>query len=141
MPFAANPIASGRHEFRLKLLRDSEDQDSAGAGFGFVTPGAMNSELLDTDGGDGLWWLRRFETTVYTGVHGAIHHMNMPEGAEVRMVLDMHAKEATFFVDGKELPSKATGINEPVLPCVICYGVYHERWPMCFELRGSALSS
>ena len=130
VPFAEQPIATGRHEFRLKLVDDTQDQDSAGSGFGFVTLDALRSGEIDSEGGDGFWWLRRFETRVYSGLEHEALRLPMPVGAEVRMMLDMDAKEATFFIDGRELQCKATGINEPVLPCVMGY----DKDPISIEL-------
>jgi len=129
VPFAKTPIATGRHEFRLKLLVDAEDQTDAGSGFGFMSPVLLQDDEFDGDGMTGLWWLRRYETRVYTGGQGGEDYeidesngRSMRLGAEVRMVLDMNAREATFFIDGTELQVKATGIAAPVLPCVFGYG-------------------
>ena len=47
--------------------------------------------------------------------------VEFPVGAEVRMVLDMDKGHATFFINGTELPTKATGITRPVRLCAVSY--------------------
>ena len=49
-----------------------------------------------------------------------------PIGAEVRIDLHMEKGQATFFVNGTELPTKAEGIRVPVHPCALSYMESHQ---------------
>ena len=43
------------------------------------------------------------------------------ERDEIRARVDMMKGEATFFVNGQEVPHKARGITAAVRPCVLSY--------------------
>ena len=136
VPLARTHIGTGRHEIRLKLVGDAEDQDDASTGFGFVTRHAMTHAISADESDDGLFWLRRFGFVCSGRESALVDDMDFPVGAEVRMVLDMKdggaPGQATFVVNGKEISRRATGINQPVLPCVIGYGLRPS--PLRFEL-------
>ena len=71
-----------------------------------------------------MWWLRHYHGRVYAGetlVGEVGRGFGCPIGAEIRACVDMSVGEATFFVDGVEVPHKATGINVAVHPCVLSY--------------------
>ena len=133
---AGAPITHGTHEFRLKLVEDcGEVPDEAASGVGFVSATSPPDDLdmvlpMGVDGAspEGLWWLRRFQTLVYSNGQAAEDNgdeeVEFPVGAEVRMVLDMDKGHATFFIDGTELPTKATGITRPVRLCAVSYDPY-----------------
>ena len=127
IPFG-RAVNTGRHEYRLKLLADNNDGDigTSTSGFGFVADDALHNRT-DSDGGVGVWFLRRFETAVYIEDSETTEHteIDFPVGAEVRMVLDLGQGDAdgraTFFVNGVLVPTVATGIRGPVRPCAFNY--------------------
>ena len=111
--------------FCFKLLQDSEGNHQAGTGFGFVD--TTRHDLKTTrsyTGGPGLWWLRRYHGKVYsedTLVASVGPEFSCPVDAEIRARVDMMKGEATFFVNGQEVPHKARGITAAVRPCVLSY--------------------
>ena len=128
------PLATGRYEVRFKLLEDEVRGDNARCGFGLIKEGASEAfELQPWSHGFGvqnLWWLRRFERTVYSewetsgNFDDETNHQpyqQFPIPSDVRIVVDMDAGEATFYVDEVEIPHKATGITGAVFPCAMAY--------------------
>ena len=128
------PLAAGRYEVRFKLLEDEVHGDDASAGFGLIKEGATEAFELqawsDDFGVQNLWWLRRFERTVYSERETSGNfddeaddqpYQQFPIPSDVRIVVDMDAGEATFYVDEVEIPHKATGITGPVFPCAWAY--------------------
>ena len=118
----ARRVSSGTFAVRFKLLDDAPEA----SGVGFIDM-ARQGTLVPTHayaGGPGLWWLRHYHGRVYAGetfVGEVGRGFGCPIGAEIRACVDMSVGEATFFVDGVEVPHKATGINVAVHPCVLSY--------------------
>ena len=155
VPFG-EPVEKGVRAFTVKLLKDSNDNGDAATGFGFIAQDKLSAARMQRvspnySGHEGLWWLRRFETRVYNTdkldadvdedvnllhqEHAYRKHekMEFPEGAEVRMYLDMDQGNATFFIDGYKVPTKACGIRGPVVPCVVVYSQFYDS-DKVFEL-------
>jgi len=126
-------MESGRYELVYRLLSDFKDRWNAASGFGVVRQDVQVEQLLTTPATwsslrcSGMWWLRRFNGGVYSeDQQGAPTNSSGPQvkfgrSAEVRMIVDLEEGTVTFYVDGEEVPLKATSVSAPVYPCVINY--------------------
>ena len=105
-------VSSGQHSFTFCVRRDSND----GSGIGLIADGreaCLKGLGFPNNGQHGIWWLRRFCSQVYSAERNEGRGATFRTGAIVTIKLDMDAGEATFVVDGEELPYKATNRASP----------------------------
>jgi hypothetical protein len=115
-------ISSARYEVVFKLLADAGYTSCFGLIRHDITSPSFERDDIRT-GKDGFWFLRRYTCAVRSEhkLEGGSGEVNFPPGAEVRMLVDMDAGEATFFVNDVELEFKAKNFTSPVYPFVMNY--------------------